>query len=82
MPESTPRWSTRHQCYVERITSDYLGVSWHKRRGLWQVQIYRGGVRLHGGYYADEVIAAKAYDVLAVREFGDSRRLNFPEGAR
>lgn len=78
MSKSIIHWSARHQCYVERITSDYLGVSWHKRKGLWQVQICRGGVRHHGGYYEDEVVAAKAYDVLAVTKFGDSRRLNFP----
>jgi hypothetical protein len=39
------------------------------------------GRRKSFGYYADEIEAAKAYDVAALELFGEFAQLNFPHKA-
>jgi hypothetical protein len=60
-------------------TSGFKGVSWHRRHEEWMAYIRVDGTRLHLGYFADPVDAARAYDVAAARYFGEFARLNFPE---
>jgi hypothetical protein len=43
-------------------TSSFRGVCWYKRTQRWVVQIKIRGVRVHVGYYKDEVEAAKTYE--------------------
>lgn len=58
-------------------TSQYKGVSWSKQRGMWKADIKQGGKKVYLGYFADEVLAAKAYDAAAVEYFGEFALLNF-----
>lgn len=61
-----------------RGTSQYKGVSWIKRRGVWSAQIRYDGKNRFIGHYTDEVTAARAYDREAQMHFGEFARLNFP----
>jgi hypothetical protein len=45
-----------------QLTSSFRGVCWYKRTQRWVVQIKIRGVRVHIGYYKDEVEAAKTYE--------------------
>lgn len=42
-------------------SSNYPGVSWHKRAGKWIARIVVEGKTIHLGYYTDEGLAAHAY---------------------
>lgn len=58
--------------------SEYRGLAWHKNAPNWQVGICIGGKRRTVGYFADEELAAKAYDEAARKQHGRTARLNFP----
>lgn len=59
-------------------SSNYRGVSWHKRAGKWRAEIKHGTHRYHLGLFTDEAAAAKAFDAKA-RELGwPEYGLNFP----
>lgn len=60
--------------------SGYKGVSWDKRRNLWEASITRNGRKIYIGSYADKVFAARAYDGVAKQLFGEFAYQNFPEG--
>ncbi|KAL4854427.1 AP2-like ethylene-responsive transcription factor AIL5 [Chlorella vulgaris] len=47
-------------------TSCYRGVSWCKRRSLWEAAISIDGKRERLGFYTQEAAAARAYDTVAV----------------
>ncbi|KAI3431744.1 hypothetical protein D9Q98_004786 [Chlorella vulgaris] len=47
-------------------TSCYRGVSWCKRRSLWEAAISIDGKRERLGFYMQEAAAARAYDTVAV----------------
>jgi hypothetical protein len=57
----------------------YNGIRWDKNREKWQVRLTINGRRESFGYYADEIEAAKAYDMAAKRYRGEYAVLNFPE---
>lgn len=48
-------------------TSNYIGVCLHKANKKWKAQIKVDGKVYFLGYYIDEVDAAKAYDVAALK---------------
>jgi hypothetical protein len=52
-------------------TSQFKGVSWFKRAGLWQVQIRAHPRQLHLGYFKCELCAARAYRDVALRLHGE-----------
>ena len=57
----------------------YKGVSWHKVRKKWRVQISINGKPKTKGYFDCLLEAAKEYDRLAIVHFGEYARLNFPK---
>ncbi len=57
-------------------SSQYKGVSWHKRAGKWCAQIAFKGRHLYIGTFKDEINAAKAYDKKAIQFHGKYARLN------
>ncbi len=62
-------------------SSRYKGVFQPKGRpGRWQAYLHAGGKKKHIGTFDDELDAAKAYDVFAVKNFGEYARLNFEPG--
>lgn len=60
-------------------TSGYKGVQWSKQKQKWIAVASLKGKLYYGGGYADKLEAAKAYDRLAVKLFGEFARFNFPE---
>lgn len=59
-------------------TSQFKGVCWDKRNGLWEAKIHEGGRQVRLGYFHDESEAASCYDAAALRIWGEFARLNFP----
>lgn len=65
-----------------RDTSLYRGVGWDKKARKWTVAVYpggRAGKTIGGGVFADEEIAARTYDRLALEHYGPQAALNFVE---
>ena len=58
-------------------TSSFKGVSLNQY-GRWYAQLKHHGQHLLCKTFADEVEAAKAYDMAAIKAFGSFARLNFP----
>jgi hypothetical protein len=81
------RWATRcEQMQNSRkrknaVTSKYKGVSWCSNVRKWRVQLHRDGKPFHGGLFLDELNAAKCYDRLAIRMYGQFAHLNFPRAS-
>ena len=63
-------------------TSQYKGVRWSAKWNKWRAQIYCGGKSLHLGGFDEEYAAARAYDIAAIRYFGEFARLNFAREAK
>ena len=59
-------------------TSQYKGVSWHKKTNKWRTQITINGKCKHLGYFVSEEEAARAYDRAALELYGIYANLNFP----
>lgn len=56
--------------------SGFKGVSWCSRAEKWRAAIRKTGRQIHIGLFDDPVRAAAAYNVAAIRVFGDFARLN------
>ena len=59
--ESTPKENTKNKSKYSNNTSGFTGVSWHKRKGQWQVRIGADGVRKNLGYFDTREAAAAVY---------------------
>ena len=57
-------------------TSGYRGVSFHKASGKWQATIRPNNKHLSLGYFDDPKEAAKAYDLAAIKYFGEHASIN------
>ena len=57
--------------------STYVGVSWSAATCKWVVKRTANGKEQHGGYFADELEAARRSDMVA-KETGNTGKLNFP----
>lgn len=58
-------------------TSKFKGVCWSGRERKWRATI-RHHRHITIGYFASEKEAAKAYDAMAIKSFGEYAWLNFP----
>jgi hypothetical protein len=61
--------------------SKYKGIYWRKKVRKWQASIKYNKKRIELGYYRDEIEAAKAYDLAAIKYHGEFACLNFAESA-
>jgi len=62
----------------KRRTNLYRGVSWHKTRGQFIARIRVNYLTIFLGWFKVPEDAAKAYDIAAVKYFGEFANLNFP----
>lgn len=62
----------------ENKTSQYRGVSIYRPRNVWQAQFKLNGHNQGLGHFHDEEEAARAYDAVAKKHFGEFAQLNFP----
>ena len=62
----------------QNTSSQFKGVSWHKRDKKWQASIRVDGKLIGLGYFKLELNAALAYDAAALKYFGEFACLNFP----
>lgn len=72
----------RQNCFNQRPklgTSKYKGVCWHKKQKAWAAIIEMNGKATHLGFFRSESDAAKAYDAMAKKIFGQYAYLNFPK---
>ena len=56
-------------------SSKYIGVSWNKDNKIWRMTIRNGG-KQESAQYKDEVHAAFAYDLAAIRIYGENAKTN------
>ncbi len=57
-------------------SSRFKDVYWHKGDAKWHACISVDGARRQLGYFDDEMLAARAYNVAAVKHFGEFAWLN------
>ena len=66
----------------ENASSKYFGVHWHKKAQKWcaAIRYHHEGrsINKHLGYFRDEVEAARAFDIAALKYHKDFANLNFP----
>jgi len=66
----------------KNTSSKYIGVSWHKNHKKWHATIrcHRQGrsVTKFLGHFRDEIKAARAHDIAALKYHKDFANLNFP----
>ena len=74
--EASPTENSRNQSSHKDSSSKYLGVSWYKGRGKWRCVIHTKGKQIFIGAYYSEREAAEAYNVEALRLFGEFANVN------
>lgn len=72
---ATPLQSSHNRGKTAGCTSRFKGV-YRNRRGYWVAEIVVEGERLYLGVFADEEVAAWAYDEAARKHFGRYARVN------
>jgi len=78
---SNLRIGTSSQNKMNRIkrkncSSQYKGVSWRKDVKMWEARIQHNGKPIFLGLFIKETDAARAYNVAAIKYFGEFARLN------
>ena len=75
---ATRSQNVHNKCKTQSKTSSkFIGVSFEKRRGRWDVRIRHEGKQIWIGTFDNEIDAAKAYDAAAKKYHGEFARLNF-----
>lgn len=69
------QWGVRKQ--LGKCSSRYKGVSWSGNKNRWRASIQCNKKQKHLGYFSNESLAARAYDVAAKNAFGDFACVNF-----
>lgn len=59
-------------------SSQFKGISWHKRNRKWQAAIKLYGKQYYLGLFNSEIEAARKFDEFATQLYGKFARLNFP----
>lgn len=77
--EATRSENNRNTSARSKSTSQFLGVCWTTERSKWLVRAKINGRVRHIGSFKSEIDAARAYDEVARKHFGDFARLNFPK---
>lgn len=67
--------ANRKKC-KRKCSSQYKGVCWHKTYKLWYASIAYKEVSYHLGRFTSETEAALAYNIAAVKYFGEFAQLN------
>jgi len=68
------QWNKRK---IKNASSQFMGVSFHKKLRNWAAYINMAGKKIHLGYFDSEIEAAKTYDEAAKKYRGEFARLNF-----
>lgn len=56
--------------------SGFTGVSWHKGAKKWRTQLRANGRKVYDKHFDDPIDAAKAYNIAAIKYFGEFAVLN------
>jgi hypothetical protein len=71
--------NNRNKSGQKNSKSKFKGVSWYPRNKKWGVRIRIKEIgQIFIGLYKDESEAAKEYDIVATKYFGEFAKLNFP----
>lgn len=68
--------NSRNRAHLQKSSSKYKGVTWHKKDKRWIAQIKICGKQKRIGAFKDEAKAARAYNKKAIELFGKFARLN------
>lgn len=74
--EATGTQNQGNRKSANNSSSQYKGVYWSKQAKKWQVQIRSKKDSKYLGLYTDEIEAAKAYNEVAIKQFGDFALIN------
>lgn len=77
--EATYRQNSMNRGMRSDCKTGYKGVILVSSRRQYRARIQVGDKRIHSGYYPTAIEAARAYDAMARKYFGEWARLNFPE---
>lgn len=76
MRVATKQQNRMNEGCCRKHSSIYKGVHWHRQTQLWRADIGYNGKTLTLGHFKIERDAAAAYDLAAIRLFGDFARTN------
>jgi len=62
---------------LQKGTSKYKGVCWYKKYEKWEASIRVNNKNIHLGYFENELDAAAAYDLAALKYFDEFAKTNF-----
>lgn len=74
--KATHAQNMRNRKLPEHNTTGFYGLMRSPTEGKWLVRIREGGKSFYYGTYSDQIEAACAYNVAAVKHFGEYARLN------